>query len=119
MASAAKTYVVEDADESAKSGIPPGEFPGTLAGLVDALDAAGYRSAAAGTPIALVIVEGEQRTIIRRCSRAARRRGQRPQRRSAAAMRADPQISAPSYWRTQPPSRRAWACRSAGTCGGP
>ena len=31
MASAAKTYVVEDADEGAKSGIPPGVFPGTLA----------------------------------------------------------------------------------------
>ena len=66
MASAVKTYVVEDADESAKSGIPSGEFPGTLAGLVDALDAARFRSAAAGTPIALAIVEGNQRTIIRR-----------------------------------------------------
>ena len=66
MASAAKIYVVEDADESAKSGIPPGEFPGTLAGLIDALDAARYRSAAAGAPIALVIAEGEKRQVIRR-----------------------------------------------------
>lgn len=66
MASAAKTYVVEDADESAESGIPAGEFPGTLAGLIDALDAARYRSAAAGTPMALVIVEGDERQVIRR-----------------------------------------------------
>ena len=36
MASSTKTYVVEDADESASSGIPPAEFPGTLAGLLDA-----------------------------------------------------------------------------------
>ncbi len=65
MASAAKTYVVEDADEGAKSGIPPGVFPGTLAGLVDALDAARFRSAA-GMPKVLAVVEGKQRTIIRR-----------------------------------------------------
>lgn len=67
MASASKTYVVEDADESAKSGIAPGVFPGTLAGLVDALDAARYRSASStGTPKVLAIVEGNLRTIIRR-----------------------------------------------------
>lgn len=54
MASATKTYLVEDAT----SGIPPGVFPGTLAGLLDALDAAWYRSAAAGTKIVLAIVEG-------------------------------------------------------------
>ena len=34
-----KSYVVEDADPDAKSNIAPG-FPGTLAGLIDALDAA-------------------------------------------------------------------------------
>lgn len=66
MANAAKTYLVEDADESAKSGIPPGVFPGTLAGLLDALDAARYRSAAAGKGMVLVIVEGEQRQVIRK-----------------------------------------------------
>ena len=66
MANAAKTYLVEDADESAKSGIPPGVFPGTLAGLLDALDAATYRSAAARAPIALIIEEGKSRQIIRR-----------------------------------------------------
>ena len=65
MANAAKTYVVEDADESAKSAIPPGVFPGTLAGLLDALDAARYRSAA-GTPKVLVISEGKNRRVIRR-----------------------------------------------------
>jgi hypothetical protein len=84
MASAAKTYVVEDAGESAKSGIPPGVFPGTLAGLVDALDAARYRSAATGTPKVLAIVEGKQRTVIRRL-RAARRRGRRPGSRSSGS----------------------------------
>jgi hypothetical protein len=66
MASSAKTYVVEDADESARSGIPPGEFPGTLAGLLDALDAARFRSAAAGTAMALIIKEGSQKQPIRR-----------------------------------------------------
>jgi hypothetical protein len=64
MASAAKTYLVEDADENAKSGNPSGVFPGTLAGLLDALDAAGYRRAA-GTPKVLVIAEGEERQVIR------------------------------------------------------
>jgi hypothetical protein len=66
MANAAKTYLVEDADQGAKSGIPPGVFPGTLAGLLDALDAARYRSAAAGTGMVLAIVEGEQRKVIRK-----------------------------------------------------
>jgi hypothetical protein len=66
MANAAKTYLVEDADEDAKSGIAPGVFPGTLTGLLDALDAARYRSAAAGTGIVLAIVEGEQRQVIRK-----------------------------------------------------
>ncbi len=65
MATASKTYVVEDADGNAKSKIPPGVFPGTLAGLIDALDAAGYRSAA-GTPKVLIIVEGSRRQVIRR-----------------------------------------------------
>jgi hypothetical protein len=65
MATAGKTYVVEDADKNAGSDIPPGIFPGTLQGLLDALDAARYRSAA-GTPKALIIVEGKQRQIIRR-----------------------------------------------------
>lgn len=64
-----KGYLVEDADESAKSGIPPGVFPGTLAGLLDALDAARYRSAAAGTGIVLAIVEGEQLQVIRKFDR--------------------------------------------------
>jgi hypothetical protein len=65
MAMARKVYVVEDADPEASSGIPAGTFPGTLAGLIDALDAARYRSAA-GTPKALVIAEGKERQVIRR-----------------------------------------------------
>jgi hypothetical protein len=65
MVTAGKVYVVEDADPEASSGIPPGTFPGTLAGLIDALDAARYRSAA-GTPKALVIAEGKNRQVIRR-----------------------------------------------------
>jgi hypothetical protein len=65
MAKAGKTYVVEDADESAPSKVPPGTFPGTLAGLIDALDAARYRSAA-GTPKVLTLVEGSHRQVIRR-----------------------------------------------------
>jgi hypothetical protein len=60
-----KSYVVEDADASAKSNIPPGIFPGTLQGLIDALDAARFRSAA-GTPKTVTIVEGELRQVIRR-----------------------------------------------------
>ncbi len=65
MATAGKTYSVEDAG---KSPDPEGErtsFPGTLAGLLEALDAARYRSAA-GTAKAVVIVEGDQRKTIRR-----------------------------------------------------
>lgn len=65
MATAGKTYVVEDADPGAKSKIPPAVFPGTLQGLLDALDAARYRSAA-GTPKAVSIVQGRQRQPIRR-----------------------------------------------------
>lgn len=60
-----KVYAVEDADKKAKSGIQPETFPGTLAGLLDALDAARYGSAA-GTPKALIIVQGKQRQPIRR-----------------------------------------------------
>ena len=65
MAKAGKVYVVEDADPEDSSGIPAGTFPGTLAGLLDALDAARYRSAA-GTPKALVIAAGKDRQVIRR-----------------------------------------------------
>jgi hypothetical protein len=65
MATAAKIYVVEDADEHARSDTQPGTFPGTLRGLLDALDAARFRSAA-GTPKAVVIVEGKRRQPIRR-----------------------------------------------------
>jgi hypothetical protein len=65
MAMAGKVYVVEDADVGASSGIPAGTFPGTLAGLLDALDAARYRSAA-GTPKVLAIAEGKDRQVIRR-----------------------------------------------------
>lgn len=65
MAMAGKVYVVEDADLEASSGIPPGTFPGTLAGLLDALDAGRYRSAA-GTPKVLVIADGTDRQVIRR-----------------------------------------------------
>lgn len=65
MARAAKTYVVEDAEESSDPKAVHTPFPGTLAGLLDALDAARYRSAA-GTPKVVVIVEGKQRKIIRR-----------------------------------------------------
>jgi hypothetical protein len=65
MATAGKTYIVEDADADARSKIPPGVFPGTLQGLLDALDAGRYRSAA-GTPKAVVIVRGGQRQPIRR-----------------------------------------------------
>lgn len=65
MATASKTYVVEDADAKAKSEIPAAVFRGTLQGLLDALDAARYRSAA-GTPKVLVIVEGKRRQVIRR-----------------------------------------------------
>ena len=65
MATASKTYVVEDADNSAGSGSPSGVFPGTLKGLLEALDAARFRSAA-GTPKVLVVAEGNNRRVIRR-----------------------------------------------------
>ena len=65
MAASAKTYVVEDADKSSDPKTASTAFPGTLAGLLEALGAARYRSAA-GTPKVVVIVEGKQRTIIRR-----------------------------------------------------
>lgn len=60
-----KTYVVEDADKNAKPKTQPAVFPGTLQGLLDALDAGRYRSAA-GTPKAVVILQGRQRQPIRR-----------------------------------------------------
>jgi hypothetical protein len=60
-----KVYVVEDADTSSTPKGPRAEFPGTLQCLIDALDAAAYRSAA-DTPKAIVIVEGKQRQPIRR-----------------------------------------------------
>jgi hypothetical protein len=41
MAVAGKVYLVEDAEPEASSGIPAGTFPGTLAGLLGALDAPG------------------------------------------------------------------------------
>jgi len=66
MAAGVKVYRVEDADPESSSGIPAGTFPGTLAGLLEALDAARYRSAASGTPMVLVIEEGKNRQVIRR-----------------------------------------------------
>lgn len=65
VARAAKTYLVEDADAAMEPAGTRAVFPGTLQGLLDALDAARYRSAA-GSPKAVVIVEGGQRKIIRR-----------------------------------------------------
>ena len=65
MVTAAKTYVVEDADKDSESKSTPGTFPGTLQGLIDALDAARFRSAA-GTPKVLAIVEGKRRQVTRR-----------------------------------------------------
>lgn len=64
MATAAKTYIVENADASSDPKTARTPFPGTLTGLIEALDAARYRSAA-GTPKAVVIVEGK-RQVIRR-----------------------------------------------------
>jgi hypothetical protein len=63
VANAEKTYVVEDAEKNPKGVRTP--FPGTLTGLIDALDAARYRSAA-GTPKVVVIMEGKHRQVIRR-----------------------------------------------------
>jgi hypothetical protein len=65
MATYAKTYLVEDAERGSEPESTPTVFPGTLQGLLDALDAARYRSAA-GAPKAIVIVEGERRQTIRR-----------------------------------------------------
>jgi hypothetical protein len=64
-ATVAKTYIVEDPDKGAQPKGARTVFPGTLQGLLDALDAARYRSAA-GSPKAVVISEGKQRQIIRR-----------------------------------------------------
>jgi hypothetical protein len=60
-----KVYVVEDADTSSTPEGPRAEFPETLQCLIDALDAAAYRSAA-DTPKAIVIVGGKQRQPVRR-----------------------------------------------------
>jgi len=65
MGTAAKSYVVEDAEEGSNAKAARTPFPGTLAGLLDALAAARYRSAA-GTPKVVIIVEGRQRKVIRR-----------------------------------------------------
>jgi hypothetical protein len=65
MATAAKTYVVEDAEQHLDPMTACTPFPGTLAGLLDALAAARYHSAA-GTPKVVVIIEGRRRTVIRR-----------------------------------------------------
>ena len=65
MATAAKIYVVEDAEKSSSPKAARTPFPGTLAGLLDALAGVRYRSAA-GTPKVVVIVVGKQRKIIRR-----------------------------------------------------
>jgi len=55
-----KVYVVEDSDPDSEPKSTTGIFPGTLRGLLDALEAARFRSAA-GTPKSLVIVEGKRR----------------------------------------------------------
>ena len=65
MAAAAKAYLVEDAEQRSDPKTARTPFPGTLAGLLEALGAARYRSAA-GTPKVVVIVEGGQRQVIRR-----------------------------------------------------
>lgn len=65
MSATGKTYVVQDAEMTSSPKTADTPFPGTLAGLLDALDAARLRSAA-GTPKIVVIVEGKRRTIIRR-----------------------------------------------------
>jgi hypothetical protein len=46
VAKTAKTYLVEDAEKDAEPKGTPAAFPGTLQRLLDALDAARYRSAA-------------------------------------------------------------------------
>ena len=85
MAMVGKVYEVLSADENDGSKIAPGVFPGTLAGLVDALDAARCRSAA-DTPKVVVIVEGKRRQTIRRFE-AAQKSGRRPRWTSAATAR--------------------------------
>jgi hypothetical protein len=87
MATDLKVYSVEDADPESSSGIPAGTFPGTLAGLLDALDAARYRSAA-GTPKVLVIAEGKNRRSSG-ASRTATRPGRHPRPTSTLSRRTD------------------------------
>lgn len=65
MARAGKSYIVEDAERGTDPAGVSTPFPGTLAGLLDALDAGRYRSAA-GSPKVVVIVEGKERKVIRR-----------------------------------------------------
>jgi hypothetical protein len=65
MATVEKTYLVQDADKKSHAKGTDTVFPGTLNGLLDALEAARYRSAA-GSPKALIIVQGKQRQTIRR-----------------------------------------------------
>jgi hypothetical protein len=65
VATASKSYFVEDAEKQASPKGARTPFPYTLQGLLDALDAARYRSAA-GTPKVVVIIEGKRRQIIRR-----------------------------------------------------
>jgi hypothetical protein len=82
MATPGKSYIVEDVP-GPEPKTTPGVFPGTLQGLLDALDAGSYRSAA-GSPKRVVIAEGHHRQVIRRfeggrevwsASRAEIRRG--------------------------------------------
>jgi hypothetical protein len=74
MATDTKTYVVEDADKRGRARTPTATFPGTLQGLLDALDAARYRSAA-GTPKTVIIVQGRQRQPIRQAVAVPGERG--------------------------------------------
>jgi len=64
MATHGKSYIVEDVPGQEQQ-TTPGVFPGTLQGLLDALDAGTYRSAA-GSPKMVVIAEGKHRQVIRR-----------------------------------------------------
>ena len=64
MAMHGKSYIVEDVPGQDQQSTP-GVFPGTLQGLLDALDAGSYRSAA-GSPKIVVIAEGQHRQVIRR-----------------------------------------------------
>jgi hypothetical protein len=65
LATAGKQYLLEDAEMDSDPKSTTGTFPGTLRGLLDALDAARFRSAT-GTPKVVVIVEGKHRQVIRR-----------------------------------------------------